>query len=375
MTRRNLIGAKSPADIDFAEMKNPTVLHVVPRLPGSLDGVGTYASNLANELLAKYGALSQFVAGNDLARFHDSAHHAVLLHYVNYGYHDRGVPFHLPGALRQLRGHGTARVATIFHELYASGPPWRSAFWLQPFQRGIARSIARLSDACVVTNRTAQAQLRRLAADIPVSVQPVPSNFGEPILTRAQMEVKDPHRWVICGGTALLEKSVRSFHRILARVPEQFYPRELFVLGGNDSPAVREMLKDLSGVKWSYQPQVDASAASEILSRCSLGWLDYFHHPTAPVDALLKSGVFAALCAHGVIAVQPHKMAPLVLDQETLPGPFFVDDFRAELPSRDERAEIGWKLHEWYHQRASLKKLARVVGKALGFEGPSVLTS
>ena len=96
VTQRNLIGAKSPADIDFAEMKNPTVLHVVPRLPGSLDGVGTYASNLANELLAKYGALSQFVAGNDLARFHDSAHDAVLLHYVNYGYHDRGVPFHLP---------------------------------------------------------------------------------------------------------------------------------------------------------------------------------------------------------------------------------------------------------------------------------------
>jgi hypothetical protein len=375
VTQRNLIGAKSTADSDFAEMKDPTVLHIVPRLPGSLDGVGTYASNLANELLARYGALSRFVEGNDLARLRESAHDAVLLHYVNYGYHARGIPFHLPGALRQLRGHGPGVVVTIFHELYASGPPWRSAFWLYPFQRGIARSIARLSDACVVTNRTAQGQLRGLAAEIPVSVQPVPSNFGEPILTRAQIEAKDPHRWAICGGTALLEKSVRSFHRILSRVPEQFYPRELFVLGGNDSPAVREMLKDFSGVKWSYQPQVDALAASETLSRCSLAWLDYFHGPTAPVDALFKSSVFAALCVHGVIAVLPHKMAPLVLEQETLPGLFFVDNFTTELPSRDGRAEIGWKLHEWYHRRASLKELARVIGHALGFEGASVFTS
>jgi hypothetical protein len=135
------------------------------------------------------------------------------------------------------------------------------------------------------------------------------------------------------------------------------------------------VLKNLRDVKWSYQPQVDALAASETLSRCSLGWLDYFHHPTAPVDALFKSSVFAALCAHGIITVLPHKTAPLVLQKETLPGLFFVDDSRAELPSWDRRAEIGWKLHEWYQRSASVKELARAIGQALGFERTSVFAS
>ncbi len=352
----------------ISQMNDRTVLHIVPKLPGIGDGVGTYASNLANELLVKHEAVSRFITGNDLARLPDAACDNVILHYVNYGYQARGVPFQLSKELRGLRARATRRVVTIFHELYASAPPWRSAFWLKPFQRSLARSIARLSDACVLTNPAALAQLHRLAPSISARLQPVPSNFGEPVLTRAQIEAKDPHRWVICGGNALLEKSTRSFQRIVSRIPEHIFPRELFVLGGSESPVIPAILKDLPDVKWSYHPQVEASVASEILSRCSLGWLDYFHHPASPVDALFKSSVFAALCAHGLGAVLPHKTAPLVFEQETLPGPFFIDQSRAELPSPDERAEISWRLYDWYQRRASLERLGDVIGQALGFE-------
>ena len=218
----------------------------------------------------------------------DFAGGPVLLHYVNYGYQKRGVPFRLVSALRELRSHGSTRVVTVFHELYASGPPWRSAFWLKPFQKRVAQSIARLSDACVMTSETARAQLGRLAPGISISVQPVPSGFGKPVLGRAQIDAKDPHRWIICGGTALVEKSVRSFARIVSHVPEHFSPRELFVLGGTENAEVRRMLSGLRDMKWSYQPGIDAAAASEAISRASFGWLDYFHHPAAPVDALLS---------------------------------------------------------------------------------------
>lgn len=357
------------------DIKDPNILQVVPRLPGSPDGVGTYASNLAKELSAGYRGVSRFASGDDLAGISHSACDFVLLHYVNYGYQNRGVPFWLPPALRKLRGHGPGRLVTIFHELYASAPPWRSAFWLQPFQRGIAQSIARLSDSCVITSGTALAQLRRLAPSVPVSVQPVPSGFGEPVLSRARIDEKDPHRWVICGGTALLVKSVRSFQRILSRVPNDLSPRELFVVGGNDNQAVRAMLNDLRDVKWSYHPQIDGPAASQILSRCSFGWIDYFHHAAAPVDALFKSSVFAALCAHGVIPVLPHQTAPLVLEQNRLPGLFFVDQVTAHLPLPDERAGIGWEIYDWYHRRASLKHLTRVIAEALGLEARTALTS
>ena len=47
-----------------------------------------------------------------------------LLHYVNYGFQKRGIPFRLLSILRGLRRQHHGKLVTIFHELYASGPPW-----------------------------------------------------------------------------------------------------------------------------------------------------------------------------------------------------------------------------------------------------------
>src|SRR6266513_2083086 len=58
----------------------------------------------------------------------------VLLHYVNYGFQKRGVPFRLLTILQALVEQHRGRMVTIFHELYASGPPWTSAFWVRPLQ-------------------------------------------------------------------------------------------------------------------------------------------------------------------------------------------------------------------------------------------------
>ena len=80
--------------------------------------------------------------------------HHVILHYVNYGYQARGVPFYLRRFARQLRGQLRGRWLTTFHEIYASGPPWKSEFWLRPFQVKIARDLIDLSDACFVSNVT-----------------------------------------------------------------------------------------------------------------------------------------------------------------------------------------------------------------------------
>jgi hypothetical protein len=357
------------------------VLQIVPHLPGTFDGVGDYALNLARALSADHGITTTFaVAGKTSVTLKDgytvisgldreaSAELAakcehVILHYVNYGYHARGVPFSLRAFARQLRRQLRGRWVTTFHELYASGPPWKSMFWLRPLQKKIARDIAYLSDAAVVSNETNEAELRKLASSLSISVLPVSSNFGEPSLSAAQLADRDPHRWAICGGTMLVARSVQSFRAIRSRIPDSVSPKKLFVLGGSENPAVRTMLAGLPDLQAEYLPAIDRAEASRILSTCAFGWLDYFHRPDVPTRAILKSTAFAADCAHGVIALFPHPGSTISLREDPLPGPYFVASDRMELP--DDRARVAAEVFAWYHRNASSKRLASGIAQLL----------
>ena len=359
-----------------------TIFQIVPRAPGSPDGVGDYALIVARKLLAAHGHETVFAAHESafttavgdfeivplvslatnglLQREHDH----VILHFVNYGYQKRGVPFRLLPILRRLRSQCRGAWLTIFHELYASGPPWKSAFWLRPLQIQIAKSISLMSDACIVSSEASRVQLKQLTPNAKVSVHPVVSNFGEPALSAEQVVHRDPHRWVICGGTALVERSVRSFRKILNWIPDSFSPRELFVLGGNVNPAMRSLLVDLSKIQADYRPQIPAAEASQILSTASFAWIDYFHRPDVPTAIALKSTAFAAACAHAVVPVFPHRGSAISVRGDHLPGPYFIDGRQSELPQ--DRAAIASEIYAWYRRFASSEHLVQGIASALG---------
>src|SRR3981081_3350476 len=102
-------------------IRHDRVLQIVPHLPGTFDGVGDYALNLAHALSADHGISTRFlVAGRTSATSKDGFpvtsglnanlcaelardHEHVILHYVNYGYQARGVPFLLRAFVKQLR--------------------------------------------------------------------------------------------------------------------------------------------------------------------------------------------------------------------------------------------------------------------------------
>lgn len=361
-----------------------TILQIVPRPPGPFDGVGDYALIVAKRLRQTCAHETVFAAGE-----FDSAPNAngfevvpldrligkkscgreydhVILHYVNYGYQKRGVPFGLLPVLRELRQNFCGRFLTIFHELYASGPPWKSAFWLRPLQVRIAKSISDISDVCVVSSEVLLGQLKNLAPGARAHVHPVPSNFGEPGLSPDQIAHRDPHRWVICGGTALVERSLRSFRTIVNRISESLSPRELFVVGGNDNPATRSLLVDLADIRSDYRPQITAAEASRILSTCSFAWLDYFHRPGVPTAVVLKSTAFAAACAHAVIPIFPHGGSAISVEADRFPGPYLIDAQHSELP--ENRASHASEIYAWYQRRASSEHLVRGIASALGIQ-------
>lgn len=360
-------------------MESSSILQIVPRPPGSQEGVGDYALTVARKLRQRFARNTTFVT-NGVARIEDdfeilspidsvSGHkdfEHVILHYVNYGYHKRGVPFRLLSILRQVRRQCPGRLLTIFHELYASGPPWKSAFWLRPFQIQIAKSISRLSDTCIVSGETMLAQIKKLTPHANVRMHPVPSNFGEPSLSPDQFINRSANRWVICGGTVLVERSLRSLLASLNQIPEIFSPRELFILGGKENAAIRSLVVDLPNIRCDYRPEIAVSEASQILSSSTFAWLDYFHHVDVPTDVVLKSSAFAAACAHGVIPIVPSRGSPISLDGDRLPGPFFVDSNSCQLPVADDRAKVAAQFYNWYQRHASSEHLARGIADALG---------
>jgi hypothetical protein len=358
-------------------------MQILPRVPGDCGGVGDYSRQLALRLQELHGITSMFVSAaptsspgsidgfkvlSSLRAISGVIDRpaALLLHYVNYGYEPHGVPVWLPSVLRRLRKPGGGRLVTIFHELYAAGSWRQSAFWLRPVQKQIARSIARLSATSIVSNQIQATQLEQLASGARIVVQPVASNFGEPSLSLAALKERDPHRWIICGGSELVERSLSSFLQRLHFIPADYCPRELFVVGGPDRGEIRARLDGLRNIRTHYYPNVDHKLAAEILATCPFAWLDYFHQPDVPMATILKSTVFAAFCAHGVVPVFPHRGSPIQLRQDTLPGPFFVTRSGQNLPSEPERAKVAQSLHDWYRRNASSEHLAETVATAIG---------
>jgi hypothetical protein len=358
-----------------------TLLQIVPRVPGGIDGVGDYALTIAEKLRAKFEcdtlfATFQISSAVNTAGFEvvpleslisDAArkYEHTLLHYVNYGFQKRGVPFRLLSILRGLRGQHHGKLVTIFHELYASRPPWSSAFWLQPLQIHLAKSVGRLSDACLVSSDNFLFELRRMVPSAHVELHPVPSGLGEPSLSANQIADRDPHRWAIVGGTDLAERSLRSFCHILARIPESIAPRKLLVLGGADNPATRSLLGDLT-IESDYRPRITAANASEILRTCSFAWFNYFHRPDVETSVILKSSAFAAACAHAMVPVFPHRGSAVSLDGDRLPGPFFIEPDRCEIPDAPTRPQIAADIYAWYQRRASSEHLIQGIAKTLG---------
>lgn len=355
------------------------ILQVVPHLPATNDGVGDYALTLARRLRASHGFVTTFLVSDATNRseidefqvvpFETQSPEAAaencsgaILHYVNYGYEKRGVPSALRDFVRELRPHLSGRLVTMFHELYASGSPWQSAFWLRRWQVRIARDLMRLSDTCIASNDVIAREIRNAVADKPLRVVPIMSNFGEPQIDSAAP--RDSHLWAICGGTALIERSLRTLASIHRRIPRWCAPERVELIGGRDTDEVRKQTERIP-LEFQHYPEISANAASQLLRRCAFGWLDYYGTGKVWPGMIFKSGSFAACCAHAVVPVLAHDEPPLHMHGDFMPGPFFVTESTARFPAESHVMQTREQIYRWYQVHASSGVTARVYAEAL----------
>jgi hypothetical protein len=349
----------------------PAIVQIVPRRVAQPEGIGDYATLLANSLFERSGCTSAFIVGtpaeielpikdawlnspvtrrkgNALAKqltklCHETSAKAVVLHVAGYGYQRRGVPFWLLSGMqkwRQTQPH-TCFIG-IFHELFASNRVWNSSFWLSRAQRYIASELWRLCDYGLTTNDTYAGHLATWdpTKQGQLQVLPVFSNVGEPetvlpsLQRRAQMAV---------FGAAGVEQGVynKPISEQSAAIATTLAIQSVIDIGERST----SVPKRLGPAVVTPMGRLSGRSVSRHLLACRYGMLNY------DIGRLGKSGVFAAYAAHGVIPICiGSRAAPtdgLEENRHFLRWPFG----RSAL----DLSHIQTNLTRWYHNHSIAK--------------------
>jgi hypothetical protein len=354
------------------------VVHLVPHLPPHFEGVGTFALRLAEELARPAGdgapLASRFVVGDPEwpgpatvdgfparalgARDPEALREALgegepaalLVHYAGYGYHGRGTPQWLADGLEAHRAATPGLpVTTVFHEVWASGPPWRSSFWNHPAQRRLAGRLCTLSDHRVTTLRVYETLLARVAGDGTTRVLPMTSQVGE--LDAPPPPSGRPPRLAVFGGAGNRASAYRGHGDALERVCRALGIIEILDLG----PGSAEPLPAWPGIAVRSLGALPAAEVSRHLATCRAGLVTY------PPPFLPKSSVYAAYCAHGLAPVCP---APGDGSREGLEAgrhylrPEDLTDAPEDAADRVAAAARAWyRPHRWEEQARTYRRL------------------
>jgi hypothetical protein len=332
------------------------IVQIVPSFPPAVSGVGDYALLLADELRRQRNLHTRFIVcdpdwmgpseanGFSVARvnarsasslaqlLNDQAGAGlpVLLHYVGYGYEKRGCPLWLAQGIEQWRrAPGRGCLVTMFHELFAFGPPWRSSFWTSPLQRWLTKRLAGLSDACV-TNIRRFARYLESRLHRRVNVFPVFSNVGE----FYQREIPRRNEMVIFGGAGTREAAYANSTDALVKICRRLSINQIHDIG----PGLSTRFKPPIKIEW-HGP-LPADEVSEIMRNAQFGFFTY------PIPFLGKSGIFAAYASHGLTPVTIDENNGVNEDLLRLNSHFLTCGALAS--DTDAVSGIGERLHAWY---------------------------
>ncbi|MCM1984608.1 glycosyltransferase family 1 protein [Lyngbya confervoides] len=339
------------------------IIQIVPRLPPAIDGVGDYAYCLARQMRQDFGIQTYFIGCDpngiraaDLDGFPVSwldrhsafdlfsllKHHPgvnILLHYVGYGYAKRGCPTWLVNALDQWHSsNSNARLVTMFHEVYASGPPWSSSFWLSSLQKQLATRLARLSDHCVTSKDLYAKILQQMSQGkhTQISALPVFSTIGEP---EQVLQLQDRDRQLVIFGRPGNRLQVyQSSLKKLTHICENLNIQKVLDIGA----PIGQTPSSVSGVPIIKMGSKTAAQLSNLFSTSIAGFLDYNS------DYLGKSTIFAAYCAYGMLPISAQCSTQTI--DGIVPGKhyWFLDQSQTDPKNWAELQAIADNAHFWY---------------------------
>lgn len=361
-------------------------VQIVPLFQPVIDGVGDYALSLARHVQRSSGQPSRFVVVDPLWRqgagdcefpingptgFSSDAliaeigeARSLVLHYVGYAFHRKGIPFWLVKALKRATAQG-AQLVTVFHEIWSSGPPWRSVFYLSPLQKWLVAEILKLSRHAFSSTRWAVAELSKLKPGA-VTLLPIPSSLCPDGSPPRRSRTAAPWRPIFFGQAWTRLPAVRRHQSLIQTLREKNLLDAALVLGkgasaDSPSPDIVELRRFLPDEQIRILGERTHAGAADCFQDADFCLTQ---HPVR--DACKSSAVMSAIaCGCPVVFPESNEAFPLALDQHFLSCDGSASGIQrfCESIQAGRLPAIAARASEWYRANADWSIVA---GKIAG---------
>ncbi len=278
----------------------------------------------------------------------------VLLHASGYSYDRSGAPEALVEGLAKAKAAVPGLVlATMFHELYEPIPVYRRSYWtIGARQRRVVAATMALTDIGL-TNCTAHRDVlqRWNKSGREIAVLPVFSNLGESE-EFPTFEPRQP-RMMVLGQPRSRGNAYGRFKAGLARAVKMLGVKEVCDVG----LPVENCPKEIAGCPVAELGWRPTEEIGRLLSQSRFGFVAY------EPEGQAKSGIMAAVCAHGAVPVLAGKRSAIV-DGLILDLNCWSSETGGPL-SLGQAEGIAMGAHAWYRGH-TLKKHGELVAGALG---------
>lgn len=224
------------------------LVFLVDNYPPIVDGVGDYTHNMATELYNQGHEVHVICAAKEgiqpsadgvkvwpiVPRWNNSSFniainkiHAirpdwVLVQFVPYSYHTKGMPLWLPGALKKINRDHTRMLIRV-HEPYIRFSWWPiPLFLVGQMQRLIIRRLGRVADRMVTSIELYKHFIEKYS-NVPVEIIPIPSNI-QPIHVSNE-ELQDIRKKVAGNGERIVSTFGIRNHELLVTVFQEVLRR------------------------------------------------------------------------------------------------------------------------------------------------------
>jgi len=368
-------------------MQSRSILQIVSGFKPSVDGMGDFARRLGDALWQSSQIRSHFlvyrtpdapfdaseIVPNTLSYAAEPSPPAfieevdrlqqghrfdcVLFHYGPYGYSRTGEPMDLVHEIQDLAED--TRILVFFHELYASGMPWKRAFWTNREQRDCVARLLKLAEASFTSNGKYMQRLKRLGvSNGHLTKIPIFSNIGEPQRLRALSQRS--RQLVIFGQLVTRLRLYREHRQALENICRKLRIQKVVDVGSGRS---RHTPDSLAGAKVRSTGWMDEHQLSDLMADSVAGVVGYWP------DVWEKSGVIAAYQAHALLPIL------VELEPRNIPAPTYLPYILADdisglatvngMVSDASMQQIADAAHNYYMIHQSVHRCAEVIAKSV----------